>query len=48
VAALHALAPTQSDPPFIIAQVIVLVIFIALGFKAIRSFHPSAPALRPG
>ena len=32
------------------AQVIVLVIFIALGVKATRSFHPapSAPALRPG
>jgi hypothetical protein len=50
VAFLHAQAPTQSEPPFIISQAIVLVIFIALGFKAIRSFHPAAgvPASRPG
>ncbi len=46
---LNALAPTGSEPAFIIAQVIVLIIFIALGFKAVRSFHPeSSPvALRP-
>jgi len=37
---LHALAPTQSEPPFLIAQVIVLVIFVALGFLAVRRFHP--------
>ena len=46
---LNALAPTGSEPAFIIAQVIVLVIFIALGIKAVRSFHPesSPAALRP-
>jgi len=46
---LNALAPTGSEPAFIIAQVIVLAIFIALGIKAVRSFHPeSSPAmLRP-
>jgi hypothetical protein len=46
---LNALAPTGSEPAFIIAQVIVLAIFIALGIKAVRSFHPeSGPAmLRP-
>jgi len=50
VSFLRALAPTQSEPPFIVAQAIVLVIFVALGFKAIRSFHPAAgaPASRPG
>ena len=37
---LHTLAPTQSEPPFLIAQVIVLVIFIALGIMAVRRFHP--------
>jgi hypothetical protein len=37
---LHALAPTQSEPPFVIVQVIVLVIFVALGFLAVRRFHP--------
>lgn len=48
VAALHTLAPTQSEPPFIIARVTVLVIFIALGFKAMRSFHPGMPASQSG
>jgi hypothetical protein len=49
IAALNALAPTQSDPGFIVAQLIVLAIFIVLGVKAVRSFHPEAnpPALRP-
>ena len=37
---LHALAPTQSEPPFAIAQGIVLLAFIVIGFVAIRRFHP--------
>jgi hypothetical protein len=36
----HALAPTQAEPPFAIAQGIVLVAFIALGIMAGRRFHP--------
>jgi hypothetical protein len=46
---LHALAPKGSEPAFIIAQLIVLVIFVALGIKAVRSFHPesSLNMLRP-
>ena len=49
VAFLNSLAPTQSDPGFIIAQTVVLVIFIVLGIRAVRSFHPEAnpAALRP-
>jgi hypothetical protein len=40
---LHALAPTQStEPPFIAAQVVVLAIFLVLGFRALRNFHPRA------
>lgn len=39
---LHALAPGGSEPPFVIAQGIVLVAFIALGFVATRSFHPES------
>jgi hypothetical protein len=39
---LNALAPTQSEPPFVVAQVAVLAIFIALGFFAVRRFHPAA------
>jgi hypothetical protein len=39
-AALHALAPSQSEPPFLIAQLVVLAIFIVLGFLAVRKFYP--------
>src|SRR5262249_45760776 len=35
---LQPLAPTQSEPPFQIAQLAVLVIFIVLGFLAVRKF----------
>ena len=49
VAILNALAPTQSDPGFIVAQLIVLAVFVVLGIRAVRRFHPeaSASALRP-
>jgi hypothetical protein len=40
VPALHALAPKGSEPPFAIAQGIVLVLFILAGIKAVRQFHP--------
>jgi hypothetical protein len=35
---LHGLAPTQSEPPFAIAELIVLGAFIALGVLAYRRF----------
>jgi uncharacterized membrane protein len=49
VAILNALAPTQSDPGFIGAQLIVLALFVILGIMAVRRFHPEANAsvLRP-
>lgn len=37
---LHPLAPTGSEPPFLIAQTIVLVAFAALGVVAAKRFHP--------
>jgi len=37
---LQPLAPTQSEPPFLVAQVAVLVIFVALGILAAIRFHP--------
>jgi hypothetical protein len=40
VPAVHALAPTQAEPPFAIAQGALLLFFIALTFLAIRKFHP--------
>ena len=39
VPALHALAPTQEEPPFAIAQGAVLVAFIALGWLAAVRFR---------
>jgi hypothetical protein len=41
---LQALAPTQSEPPFIVAQVAVLIIFVALGVLAVLRFHPGREA----
>jgi hypothetical protein len=39
VPALAALAPTQSEPPFAIAQGMVLAVFLFLGFRAVRRFR---------
>ena len=41
VAALHDLAPKGSEPPFAIAQGIVLVLFIVLGILGSKRFVPS-------
>jgi hypothetical protein len=43
VESLQGLAPTQSEPPFVIAQGVVLLAFIAFGTLAARRFHPGAP-----
>jgi hypothetical protein len=43
--ALTALAPTQSEPPFLVAQLVVLAGFAVLGIAAVRSFRPG-PAAR--
>jgi hypothetical protein len=37
--ALHALAPTQKEPPFLIAQLVVMAIFIGLGVGAAKKFR---------
>jgi hypothetical protein len=47
VAFLQPLSPTQSEPPFVIAQLAVLAIFILLGGWAIRSFHPTQRVATP-
>jgi len=41
VPALHALAPTQTESPFKITQIVVLAVFIVLGVRAVRKFHPA-------
>ncbi|HWF04206.1 MAG TPA: hypothetical protein VHA06_10990 [Candidatus Angelobacter sp.] len=40
IPSLHALAPTGKEPPFAIAQVILMVLFIVLGVMATKKFHP--------
>jgi len=39
VPALKALAPTQKEPPFMIAQLVVLVAFFGLAIVASKRFH---------
>jgi hypothetical protein len=39
VPALRALAPTQSEPPFAIAQLAVLILFVVAGVAAARRFR---------
>jgi hypothetical protein len=39
VPALKALAPTQSEPPFQLTQLAVLLLFAALGIRATMTFH---------
>jgi hypothetical protein len=40
VPSLHALAPTGSDPPFLISQVVVMAAFIVLTIAAAIKFRP--------
>ena len=40
VPALKAIAPTQKEPPFAIAQIVVLALFGVLAVKATRRFGP--------
>ena len=39
VPAVHALAPTQKEPPFLIAQIVVMLIFIGITVLAVKKFH---------
>jgi magnesium-transporting ATPase (P-type) len=39
--ALNRLAPTQSEPPFTVAQLLVLALFLVWGIRALRRFHPA-------
>jgi hypothetical protein len=40
VGALNALAPNGSEPPFLIAQAVVLVAFVIVGALAVMWFRP--------
>ena len=39
VPAVHALAPTQKEPPFLVVQLIVMALFVVLGIFAVKKFH---------
>jgi hypothetical protein len=39
VPALKAMAPTQSEPPFLVAELAVLVIFVTLGILGVKRFR---------
>ena len=45
VPALKALAPNQTELPFILAQVVAMVAFIALGYLAATRFRQQSPNL---
>jgi hypothetical protein len=44
IPSLHEVAPTGSEPPFKITQLVVLAVFIGFGIIAVRSFRPAAQA----
>jgi flagellar biogenesis protein FliO len=39
IPALKGLAPTQKEPPFLFAQLVVLLIFIGLAVFSVKRFH---------
>ena len=44
IGALHALAPTGKEAPFAVVQGLVLLIFIVVGFVALKRFRPAIVA----
>lgn len=42
IPALHAMAPTQTEAPFAIAQLLVLAVFVWLTWRAAKRFQPAA------
>ncbi len=42
--ALAQLAPTQQEPPFVLAQALVLALFVWLGWAALRGFRLATTA----
>ena len=39
IAPLKALAPKQSEPPFLVTQLVVLLLFVVLTIVAVKKFH---------
>jgi len=46
-ATLNALAPTQSEPPFAVAQLVVLAAFVVLGIATVKRFRQPLASVRP-
>src|SRR5712691_4689039 len=42
---LFVAAPTQSEPPFALTQVLVLALFVWLGVGAVKGFRPAASSV---
>jgi hypothetical protein len=47
VPAVHAWAPTQKEPPFLIVQLVVMVIFVVLGILSAKKFRLAPVATVP-
>lgn len=47
VPALNAFAPTGTEPPFLVAQALTLVVFIGVGWLAVRHFRPASIGAAP-
>ncbi|MGC2698356.1 MAG: hypothetical protein WA738_21420 [Candidatus Angelobacter sp.] len=45
VPALHALAPNGNEPPFLISQLLLMALFVVLGIRAVKKFHPERVAV---
>ena len=45
VSALKELAPTQSEPPFLVTHLVVLALFIVLAIMAVKRFRPESIGL---
>ena len=48
IPALIVLAPTQKEAPFVLTQLIVLALFVPLGFTAYQRFRPAGVAAGRG
>lgn len=44
IPALHSLAPTGKETPFAVVQGLLLLVFIVLGYLAVKRFRPAAVA----
>jgi hypothetical protein len=41
IPALKAIAPTQSEPPFLVAQLVAFAVFVVLTILAVKKFRPA-------